>query len=290
MVPISRILIPVDFSDRCLRMMPYVSAIAQRYQAEVVLLHVVNPVYTIPATGISGPALMPVPQWVFTEKTTELERFAVSELRDLPVRRLVYEGDPETQIAAFTHAESIQLMIMPTHGYGVFRRFLIGSVTSKILHDASCPVLTGVHTEAKAPLANVKLSNIVCAVDLTPHTENVLAWASRLARDFEARLSIVHVAPSISPGLAVTFSSRVNQELKETARKDVERLQAAVGAKSVSICIQEGDIAREVCSFAQSIAADLVVIGRSAQDGASGRLRTNAYAIIRQAPCPVLSV
>ena len=74
------------------------------------------------------------------------------------------------------------------------------------------------------------------------------------------------------------------------AREDVEKLQKEVGAESVSICIQEGDVAREVCSFAHSIAADLVVIGRGAQDGGSGRLRTNAYAIIRQAPCPVLSV
>ena len=81
MRPISRILVPVDFSDRCLRMMPYVRAIAERYKAEVILLHVVNPVYTIPATGISGPALVPVPQWVFTEKTKELEGFAAFELR-----------------------------------------------------------------------------------------------------------------------------------------------------------------------------------------------------------------
>ena len=36
-------------------------------------------------------------------------------------------------------------MIMPTHGYGVFRRFLLGSVTSKVLHDLGCPVLTGAH-------------------------------------------------------------------------------------------------------------------------------------------------
>ena len=66
------------------------------------------------------------------------------------MRRLIYEGDPEAQIAAFTQAEDIQLIVMPTHGYGVFRRFLIGSGTSKVLHDVSCPVLTGVHVNAQA--------------------------------------------------------------------------------------------------------------------------------------------
>lgn len=74
------------------------------------------------------------------------------------------------------------------------------------------------------------------------------------------------------------------------ARKDIEKLQAEVGADNVSICIQEGEVAHEVCSFAQAIGTDLIVIGRSDQADGAGRLRTNAYAIIRQAPCPVLSV
>ena len=42
MPAISRILVPIDFSERCLGMVPYVRAIAERYEAEVVLLHVVN--------------------------------------------------------------------------------------------------------------------------------------------------------------------------------------------------------------------------------------------------------
>jgi len=68
MAAISRVLVPVDFSDGCLGMMPYTRAIAERYTAEVVLLHVVNPVYTIPATGISGPVLAPAPQGMFEKK------------------------------------------------------------------------------------------------------------------------------------------------------------------------------------------------------------------------------
>jgi nucleotide-binding universal stress UspA family protein len=287
MPPISRILAPIDFSDRCLGMLPYVRAIAERYKSEVILLHVVNPVYTIPETGISGPVFVPVPQWVFAEKTKELERFAISELRGLSVRRLVYEGDPETQITTFSKEEDVQLIVIPTHGYGVLRRYLIGSVTAKILHDVSCPVLTGVHMEGQEPMKSVKLSNIVCAVDLSPSSADTLAWASRLAKDFEAKLMLVHVIPPINPGLYVTFTSRLKEEWEDTVRKDVEKLQTEVGGTSVGISIPEGDVAREVCSFAHSMAADLLVIGRAPHDG---RLRTNAYAIIRQSPCPVLSI
>lgn len=271
-------------------MMPYVKAIAGRYNAEVVLLHVLNPFYTIPATGISEPVLMPVPQRLLEEKTKQLKEFGSAVLRGLRVRRLAYEGDPEVQIVEFAQTENVQLIAMPTHGYGLFRKFLIGSVTSKVLHDVGCPVLTGAHLKEQAISPNVKLSNVVCAIDLTSHGRNVLQYASGFTRDFEARLSVVHVIPPINPGLRVPFSPNVARECQAIARTDIEKLQTELDIRDAAIAIQEGDIAREVCSFADSVGADLLIAGRGSHDTGMGRLRANAYAIIRQAPCPVLSV
>jgi hypothetical protein len=76
MLNIVKILFPVDFSERCIAIVPYVRVIAQQYKAEVILLHVVNPVYVIPAAGIAAPAVMPVPQWVFTERRTSLRNLS----------------------------------------------------------------------------------------------------------------------------------------------------------------------------------------------------------------------
>ena len=56
------------------------------------------------------------------------------------------------------------------------------------------------------------------------------------------------------------------------------------------ILIEDGDAPRVVCAAAQRIGADVLVIGRGSAAGMFGRLRTNAYAIIRQSPCPVISV
>jgi nucleotide-binding universal stress UspA family protein len=290
MPAISRILVPVDFSERSLGMMPYVQAIAERYGAEVVLLHVLNQFYTIPPTGISEPILMPVPQRSLEEKTKQLEEFGAAVLRGLRVRRLAYEGDPEAQIVAFARTENIQLIVMPTRGYGLFRRFLIGSVTSKVLHDVECPVLTGAHINEQPVLTDLKLSNIVCAIDLTPQSYRVLRYASEFARDFEARLSIVHVIPPVHPGLTVPFSSDVARECQKMARADIEKLRAELDIRDAMIAIQEGDVARQVCSFAESVGASLLIAGRGSHESEMGRLRANVYAIIRQAPCPVLSV
>ena len=287
MPPISRILMPVDFSQRCLGMIPHVKQFARQYNAEILLLHVVNPVYVIPETGISASAILSVPEWILTTQAKKMEEFAASELRDFQVRRLIYEGDPEAQIVATAEAEDVQLVIMPTHGYGVFRRFLLGSVTSKVLHDLVCPVLTGAHLTEQGGASEITISNIVCAIDRDAQSLETLKWASSLAADFQAALSIVHVIPRLDPSLGV--SSDLKAPMEAIVREEIGNLQSAAAAKSMAVRIQEGDVAHAVCGYAKSVGAHLVVIGRG-KDRQMGRLRTNAYGIIRQSPCPVLSI
>ena len=98
MVKFSRILLPIDFSERCLGMTLYAKALAEKYGSEITLLHVINPVFITPEIGMAPPAAIAVPQWLIAEKTKLLEEFAARELAGLPVRRLVYEGIPEMMI------------------------------------------------------------------------------------------------------------------------------------------------------------------------------------------------
>jgi nucleotide-binding universal stress UspA family protein len=66
-------------------------------------------------------------------------------------------------------------------------------------------------------------------------------------------------------------------------------LQAAASSDA-EVRIDAGDAPAVVCQMAKDLAADLLVIGRGSASGIFGRLRANAYSIIRQAPCPVVSV
>jgi nucleotide-binding universal stress UspA family protein len=58
----------------------------------------------------------------------------------------------------------------------------------------------------------------------------------------------------------------------------------------VETMLECGDAPEVVCSAAQQTGADLLVIGRGSAAGVFGRLRANAYSIIRMSPCPVVSV
>jgi nucleotide-binding universal stress UspA family protein len=65
---------------------------------------------------------------------------------------------------------------------------------------------------------------------------------------------------------------------------------SAAGILDATIYIQGGSAAKVVRAVAQDHRADLVVIGRASGAGNMGRLRTDSYAIIRESPCPVVSV
>ncbi len=272
MFPISKILAPVDFSDRSLAVLHYAKAIASGYQAELVLLHLMNPVHTITAAGPFGPVLVPVPQTVFEDAATHLDQFGAGLLADVQVRRLVYEGDPVEQIVAFAHSEDTQLIVMSTHGFGALRRFLLGSVVAKVLHDVACPVLTGVHRQESPEPKPPSFSKVLCALDLGPNSGRILEWASQSAKDFHAKLGVVHVVHSGSPG---------------HEREELDKVVQALGAHADDVYIREGEAAKMICSVAESSGADLLVIGRGSHEG---RLRSNAYAVISQSPCPVVSV
>jgi nucleotide-binding universal stress UspA family protein len=56
------------------------------------------------------------------------------------------------------------------------------------------------------------------------------------------------------------------------------------------VVVASGDPHREVTRLAAESSSDLVVIGRGADSSMAGRLKAQAYAIVRQSPCPVLSV
>ncbi len=289
MLPISRILFPVDLSDWCLGMLPYAKAVATKCDAELILFYVASPLYPIPATGYSGPVYVPVPKEVIAEEGNELEKFGADELEGVRVRHVLYEGDPVEQIVGFAKSENIDLIAMPTHGRGEFRRFLIGSVTAKVLHDVSCPVLTGVHLNELPAARPVNFANILCAIDLGPQSPDVIKCAWRLAASFHAQVSVVHAVPP-SPGTDLMFSGAWKREVVNVARLGVEKLLDENAAGGANVYTQEGDPAHAVCSVAKTIGADLLVIGRGPDDGAFGRLTTDAYAIVRQSPCPVVSI
>jgi nucleotide-binding universal stress UspA family protein len=149
---ITRILFPVDFSDRCVAIAGRVKALAEHFESEVVMIYSLPP---LPAhvAAFDMTAILPEALAAFKARArAELDRFLHNEFSHVSVCRIFAEGYPADVIVRDAEALKADLILMPTHGLGVFRQYIIGSVTARVLHDTSCPVWTGVHRETAPPV------------------------------------------------------------------------------------------------------------------------------------------
>jgi nucleotide-binding universal stress UspA family protein len=285
-----KIVLPVDFSERSTGGAHYARALATRFGSGVRALHVLPP-FSYAFGGLEGAGVDTREFFEAAEARAkrELADFIAAELAGVAAEPMVLDGDPAHRIVEYAHAENADLIVLPTHGYGPFRRLLLGSVTAKVLHDAGCPVWTGAHM-AEAPAAgDIRIGKILCALDLGPLSRDVFCWARRLAEALEAKLSVLHVTPTLDVAQARYFDPDWRIIIENQAREDLEKLNQNLGANA-EVIVESGQTAAAVREVAERSQADLVVIGRGAITGTLGRLRANAYAIIREAPCPVISV
>ncbi|HEY1497267.1 MAG TPA: universal stress protein [Candidatus Solibacter sp.] len=287
MYSLKKILVPVDFSERCAAAVRYARELALRFDSELILVHVLPPLHAEFGLQIEGSMLIEVYRARAEQAERELAVFEQPTLAGLKVRRLILHGDPSAKIVECAREESAGLIAMPTHGYGPFRRFILGSNTAKVLHDADCPVWTGVHVEEIPAFAH-PFRKILCAVDLGPQSARTLDWASWLQKEFGAHLTLIHAIAAHSESISEPdISWRAN--ILEIAEEELLRLQREAGVKA-DLLLEAGEPARVICSAAARVGAGTLVIGRGSAAGDFGRLRTNAYSIIRQSPCPVVSV
>jgi len=264
MFPLKRILFPVDFSARSRGAGVYVEALAGRFDAELTLLHVVEP------AAYNSPLRQPA-----EVQPADLDKFFGPDLKYLRVERRIEHGEAAAKIVEVASQIDADLIVMPTQGLGTFRRFILGSNTTKVLHDADCPVWTGVHLENPIPLEAVHCQKIACAVDLKPASVVVLEWARQMAAEYQAELTLLHVTPS--------------EASQSKARERLEDLASQAGV-TASFLVDHGQPSKVVARLTTQADADLLVIGRRVGPGSAGRLEATAYAIIRQSPCPVVSV
>ncbi len=288
-MPITRIVVPIDFSERSEGPARYAEALRRAFGSSITLVHVLPPPhYEFGAMEVGGTILEELIANRAQQVRADLDEFLSRELPPGQADRVVREGDPAEEIVALAHELEASLIVMPTHGYGPFRRFILGSVTAKVLHDADCPVWTGVHLEAPTPEA-CRWSRIAVALDLGQQTERTLMWAGRFASLAGAELQLLHATPNLEGKAGEYFDPDWRIHIESAVREEVASLLQRLDIRA-PLAIESGDAAPAVCRMAQTWGADLLVIGRGSAAGVFGRMRANAYSIIRQSHCPVVSV
>jgi len=142
------ILAPVDFSDYSAKALDYVRAFASQFEAQVVLVHVVEPAVIPDNFGIVPPS--------YEEISSALVKSAEARLSQLGsgivsnpdmVKVFVRTGRPSWEIVRLAKETEADLIIISTHGYTGLKHVLMGSTAELIVRHAPCPVLTVRHPE-----------------------------------------------------------------------------------------------------------------------------------------------
>lgn len=291
MSSLQRVLFPIDFSDASIAFAPLVRQMAQRFEATLTVLHSFDRVTgyslapTFEATGYAEPAPISYTsplQEMRRDREERLEQFARAQFAGVRHTTRLRDGDPATVIGWEVQRDKTDLVMMPTRGLGRFRRLLLGSIAAKVLHDVSCPVLTSAH-QSESPVASpCDYSSIVCAVELSPEMDTVLRMAGLLAQAYRARVCLLHLEGSRDKHHREASVRSLRQAFSEVLNNDE--------GVNFTVRVLDASIPEGIRLIATEEAADLVIVGRGHQQGTFSRLLSRLYDIVRESPCPVLSV
>ena len=144
-IDFAHILLPTDFSEVSRPALNYARVLADRFDAQLHCLHVVDDAYQYwSAIGPESLPLGPPPEEMLELARTRMAKYRAEHCEGLkhpPVTHVAY-GRPFAEIIAYARENKIDMIVMGTHGRGAIAHMLLGSTTEKAVRKAPCAVLT----------------------------------------------------------------------------------------------------------------------------------------------------
>lgn len=284
---VRRILCPVDRSDPARLALEFAALYAEQSGAAVTVLEVVEvPGAVGVGTGVAGQGIVDALEG---SVGPALERF-VQPLRDqgITVEVRIATGAVATQILRAADELPADLLVVGTHGRTGVERWLLGSVTERLLAHTHCPAL--VVPPRVAPSLPAK---VLCATDFSESARTAFQQAVRVARASDAGLLLVHVVEwpfgAVSDGDDAV--SRLFRSIADQARSALDGLAAEATAAGVSAetVVEPGRPRDVVTALAESRGANLIVVGATGVNAVQSVLIGSTTArVVRTASCPVL--
>ena len=136
-----KILIATDGSKAAEKAVDFGVQIAGLSGAKVYAVYVIDttPYYSIPLDEVWSKEVYEQLETMGNEITSDVEKAA--KAAGLEAESLVLKGDPAERIIKFAEEQSVDMIVVGSHGIGGFERLVIGSVSEKVVRHAKVPVL-----------------------------------------------------------------------------------------------------------------------------------------------------
>ena len=281
-VGFDHILVPMDFTDVSDRALDYARKIASMNSSELILAHIDEPFNPItPAEAV----------WFaqITEREPDQEKLqtyaAELHTQGYRARSITLVGTIKDEILHAAENEHADLMVLGTHGRSGVMRFLFGSEAEGIYRHSACPIIV-IGPEVRPVCESAWFpKGIICACDLDPASAPTAAYAQRLAEEFGAELTILHVDDS--EGKASPEETMANFE-----RALVPLLIGEDKPAVLWRTLKQGhNLGSAIADVAIERNAGLIVMGaHPAAHPTMHFLRSNVPHVMAEAPCPVMVV
>lgn len=136
---VKSILVCLDGSKNSLKALDYAIHLARQMKAKLTLAEVVEEYGPLPGYYGVPPVSEDQAEWIANQRLESLLP-ALSEL-DIPFHRIIRQGFPAEEILKIQEEGDFDMIVVGTRGNNAVTRFLIGSVSDKIIHHSKCPVL-----------------------------------------------------------------------------------------------------------------------------------------------------
>ena len=143
MLPFKKIVCPTDFSEPACKAIKAAGELAEKFAAELILMHVVGPVPVLETpTGLAGFDVAAYQQELSASAASSLQmRLEKHVPSSVVARTVVVHGEAAHEIVRVANEEGADLIVVSTHGESGWRHRIFGSVAEKVIRNADCPVL-----------------------------------------------------------------------------------------------------------------------------------------------------
>jgi len=290
-----RILVPVDFSEGAQRAFGHGALFAAAFGSTLELVHVVEHVgQANHAFWATEPALAGE---LHRQALASAEASMARLLPSLPLAagtRLesrVLSGTVPATLAEYAAESGAGLLVVATHGRTGLSRWLLGSVSERLLRASPCPVLIARGGPAEGEL---RLRRLLVAVDLSEHSRTALHVAGDIAERLHAELEILYVWAAPFYDAAEHFDAQLFERIRQSARSELDEFVASAqlpAALVVKASIVSGTPSQRIAECIQANPPDLLVLGSHGHGGFRRLvLGSVAEATVRYAACAALVV
>ncbi len=200
---------------------------------------------------------------------------------------VVRPGLAADQILAFAREREIDRIVMGTHSPGPIGKLLVGSVAEAVLRTAKVPVFIVGPQVVDGSFRNFATRTILCAASLHEASGPVVAFASDLAHEHNARLILQHV---IRPqDRSDVLASHTLDEIETNLMQLVpQKLRNKIAVQTIVV---PGDPTEELLYQSRTQQADLIVLGAQGASAFAAITRHGVvYKVLAHSPCPVITM